>query len=163
MAIDRTVLHSYHFGLHFLKDLLQDIPEDKLTHQPHPGMNHPVWILGHLVTTMGFASMLAKASYQPPQGYQELFGMKSEPVGDAGQYPAMSELLAELDKAVAEVAPALTNIDEEALRSHMPEDGLRDLLPTVGDGLTFILNGHLWMHIGQLSAWRRACGMPPKF
>ena len=89
--------------------------------------------------------------------------MKSSPVDDASKYPDKATLLAELDKAVEAVAPGIASVSADALAAEMPDEGFRQMMPTVGDGLTFILNGHLWMHIGQLSAWRRACGMPPMF
>lgn len=163
MAIDKTVLHSYRFGIGFLKQLCQGIGDDQLTHQPKPGMNHPVWIVGHLVDTMGSVAQMAGASYKAPDGYAELFGIKSKPVGDATVYPALPELLAELDKAVAAVEPGLNNVGAEALAAQTPDEGFRQMMPTVGDGLTFLLTGHIWMHVGQLSAWRRACGMPALF
>jgi hypothetical protein len=35
---------------------------------------------------------------------------------------------------------------------------LRDSLPTVGDLLAHLMTTHPAAHLGQLSAWRRACG-----
>lgn len=163
MAIDKTVLHSYHEGIGFLKILLDGIDSDKLTHQPKPGMNHPVWIVGHLVESMTFLALMAGGSYQSPQGWSKLFGMKSKPVDDASVYPAMPELLAELDKAIAALEPGLSRIGADALAAQTPDEGFRQMMPTIGEGLTFMLTGHLWMHVGQLSAWRRACGMPALF
>jgi len=163
MAIDSTVMHSFHFSVGFLKSLLEGIGDDKMTHQPNPGMNHPAWITGHLVTSMEFGAKLAGASYKAPDGWGDLFGMKSTPSDDASKYPDMATLLAELDKAVAAVTPSLELITADALAAQMPDEGFRQMMPTVGDGLTFLINGHIAMHVGQLSAWRRACGMPPLF
>jgi hypothetical protein len=39
----------------------------------------------------------------------------------------------------------------------------KDALPTVRDGVAFLLTGHLGVHLGQLSAWRRMIGLPPLF
>ncbi len=163
MAIDSTVMHNYTFGLGFLKSLLEGIDDGKMTAQPKPGMNHPVWIVGHLIDTMGFTAKLAGATYKSPEGWDELFGFKSNPVDDAGKYPSMAALVAELDKAVEAVGPSLEMIDSAALAAEMPDEGFRKMMPTVGDGLAFLLNGHITMHLGQLSAWRRAQGMPPLF
>jgi hypothetical protein len=112
---------------------------------------------------MTFIAMMSGSSYKSPEGWSSLFGMKSTPVDDPKKYPAMSELLAELDKAVAAVGPGLSKVGAEALAAQMPDEGFRQMMPTIGDGLTFMLTGHLWMHVGQLSAWRRACGMPAMF
>jgi DinB superfamily len=163
MAIDSTVMHSFNFSVGYLKSLLEGIDGDKMTHQPSPGMNHPAWIVGHLVATMEFGAKLAGATYKAPDGWSDLFGMSSTPSDDASKYPDMATLLAELDKAVAAVTPSLESINSDALAAQMPDEGFRKMMPTVGDGLTFLINGHITMHIGQLSAWRRACGMPPLF
>ncbi len=163
MAIDSTVNHSFHFSVGFLKSLLEGIDTDKMAHQPSPGMNHPAWIVGHLVTAMEFGAKLAGATYKAPDGWSDLFGMKSEPSDDGSKYPDMTTLLAELDKSVAAVMPSLESIGSDALAAQMPDEGFRKMMPTVGDGLTFLINGHIAMHVGQLSAWRRACGMPALF
>jgi len=163
MAIDSTVMHNFHFGVGFLKSLLEGIDDAKMAHQPRPGMNHPAWITGHLVTAMEFTAKLAGGSYKAPEGWSDLFGTNSTPSDDASKYPDKAALLAELDKAVAAVAPSLESVEPEALSAQMPDEGFRKIMPTVGDGLTFLMNGHIAMHVGQLSAWRRACGMPPLF
>jgi DinB superfamily len=163
MAIDKTVMHSYKFSVGYLKSLLEGIDADKMTHQFFPGMNHPVWIVGHMAATMEFAAKMAGTSYQAPEGWGELFGMGSNPVDEAGKYPDLATLLAEWDKAIETVAPALEKLTEDVLAAEMPDEGFRQMMPTIGDGLTFILNGHIAMHAGQLSAWRRANGMPPLF
>lgn len=163
MAIDSTVMHSFQFSVGFLKNLLEGIDDDKMTQQPSPGMNHPAWIVGHLVSSMEFGAKLAGGSYKAPDGWGELFGMKSTPSDDASKYPDKAALLAELDKSVAAVTPSLESVSTEALAAQMPDEGFRKMMPTVGDGLTFLINGHITMHTGQLSAWRRANGMPPLF
>ena len=126
-------------------------------------MNHPLWIVGHLAHTNEFPAQLLGVEYKAPDGWDKLFGMKSVPVDDASKYPDLATLLAELDKGVAAVTPALASITPDALAAPMPDEQFRQMMPTVGDGLAFILASHFAMHLGQLSAWRRACGMPPTF
>lgn len=162
-VMHKTVMHSYHFGVGFLKQLLEGIESDKMTYQPMPGMNHPAWIVGHLVDTMGFIAELTGSQYRSPEGWPALFGMKSTPVDDLARYPSKAELIAELNKSVAELEPSLGCVTDTMLADAMPHEGFRKMMPTVADGLTFTLTAHFWMHIGQLSAWRRACGMPPSF
>jgi hypothetical protein len=36
-------------------------------------------------------------------------------------------------------------------------------LPIARDGVAFILTGHLGVHLGQLSSWRRMIGLPAMF
>ncbi len=160
MAIDTTVKHNFSFCINYLKMLLDGVEADKITQQPFAGANHPAWIIGHITISMEFAASLAGVEYKAPEGYEELFGMKSKPDSEPGKYPGLAALLAELDKSVESVTPGLESVTAEQLAAEMPNEGFRDLMPTVGDGLTFVLNGHITTHIGQLSAWRRANGMP---
>ncbi len=163
MSIDSTVKHSLKFNVGFLKTLLAGIEEDQMTHQPCPGMNHPAWIVGHLVVTMAGAAKIAGAGYVPPEGWPALFGKQSTPVGEAGAYPAKQTLLDELDKSIEALMPVMDQLDADALAAENPIEGFRERMPTVGDALTFIFNSHLGLHCGQLSAWRRAIGLPPLF
>ncbi len=163
MAIDSTVMHSFQFSVGYLKSMLEGIDNDQRAKQFFPEMNHPAWIVGHLAVTMEFASTLVGASYKSPEGWGELFGMGSTLLDDTSKYPDLSVLIAELDKGIAAVGPTLESISAEALAAEMPDEGFRKMMPTVGDGLTFLINGHITMHTGQLSTWRRANGMPPLF
>jgi len=156
-------MHNFHFGIGYLKMLLEGIDADKTTHQPYPGANHPVWIVGHIADSMGFGAQLAGVDYKAPDGYGALFGMNSSPEDAAAKYPDLAAVLAELDRAVGIIGPALEAVTDEQLAAEMPDEGFRKMMPTVGDGLTFLVNGHITTHVGQLSAWRRACGMPPLF
>jgi hypothetical protein len=38
---------------------------------------------------------------------------------------------------------------------------MRDLFPTIGAAINFYLIGHVQVHLGQISAWRRGMGLPP--
>ncbi len=163
MPVNSTVKHNFHFSVGYLKLLLEGIDAGKLAAQPLLGMNHPLWIVGHVACAIELCSNLSGANYKAPEGWDALFGMKSEPVGDASKYPDIQTLLAELDKGVESISPALDSITDAQLAAQMPDEGFRSKMPTIGDGLTFMLNGHVTFHVGQLSAWRRAIGLPPLF
>jgi len=51
----------------------------------------------------------------------------------------------------------------EKMASPNPNPRLKDGLPTVRDAVSFLLTGHLALHLGQLSAWRRMTGLAPMF
>ena len=40
---------------------------------------------------------------------------------------------------------------------------MKEGLPTIRDAVAFLLTGHLGVHLGQLSMWRRLLGLPPLF
>jgi hypothetical protein len=40
------------------------------------------------------------------------------------------------------------------------EGRIKEIFPFVGLAINFMLNNHNMMHVGQVSAWRRAMGLP---
>ena len=46
-----AILRSFAYNLHYANRLLTDIPAERMSEQPFPGMNHPTWIIGHLADT----------------------------------------------------------------------------------------------------------------
>ena len=53
MYENELALTAFLFDL--LMKLVADIPDEQLTVQPFPGMNHPAWILGHLAVAYDYA------------------------------------------------------------------------------------------------------------
>ncbi|MCE9630521.1 MAG: DinB family protein [Planctomycetia bacterium] len=45
------LLHAWNLNVGYAKRLVADIPDDKMTLQPAPDMNHAAWVLGHLACT----------------------------------------------------------------------------------------------------------------
>ncbi len=39
----------------------------------------------------------------------------------------------------------------------------KEVLPTLKEMTAFLLGGHMGVHLGQLSSWRRMIGLPPLF
>jgi hypothetical protein len=40
---------------------------------------------------------------------------------------------------------------------------VKEALPTLKEMMAFLLSGHVGVHLGQLSSWRRMIGLPPLF
>ena len=47
----QEAIHVNRFLVGFGQGLLSEIPDERMTEQPLPGVNHPAWILGHLALT----------------------------------------------------------------------------------------------------------------
>jgi hypothetical protein len=56
---------------------------------------------------------------------------------------------------------ALKSANDECFFAENPNEPMRDKFPTVGAMIGFYVGGHFMVHMGQLSAWRRACGLGP--
>ena len=119
------------------------------------GLNPPAWILGHLIYG---AQMMGGELGVPawmPQDWIELFRTGSTPrVGSS--YPNREQLLAALHEAQERLCAALRRAGEAGLNASLPDERCRATMPTIGHALVQVLIGHTAMHVGQLSAWRRA-------
>jgi hypothetical protein len=154
------VLHAYAFGLQTAKNLTNDIPDEKFCEQPGGVLNHPAFVLSHLACTSDFiCSMLGAPS--APRPWQKDFNSNAKPHGDRSKYPSKAELLATLEDGHVRVARAFEAVDEAVLakESEFAKWGF----PKVGDMVLHLLVAHEATHLGQLSMWRRAQGMPPLF
>lgn len=154
-------------NLDYANRLVADLSPDKMALQPNglPGagkpMNHAAWVLGHLAFVADFyATVLGGGQPAAPKHWGELFGMNSAPQPDASQYPAKDDLLKALvagrDRliAVARAKPAdfwSQPVADEKRRARFASNTVLAV---------HMLVNHDAIHLGQLSAWRRALGLP---
>jgi hypothetical protein len=123
-------------------------------------MNHAAWVLGHLTSV--FDSMIAVWGEKPTMSpeWKELFNVPSRPLPDRSKYPSKAELWDAYEKAYRRIVERVRQARPEEFDQEFPNPRLRPLLPTVGMAMVHILTSHQGQHLGQLSAWRRAQGMP---
>jgi hypothetical protein len=150
-------------SLGYGEKLVADIPADVFTHMPHPTMNHPAFIIGHLslypnriLAMMGLDKLVV-----PKAGYPELFQAGVACVAQDGRYPGKDELVGYYRERYAAVIDAVSRADDEVFARENPLEGrIKEMFPIVGLAVNFMLNNHHMMHLGQISAWRRAMALP---
>lgn len=155
----RHLLHTWNLSLSYARRLVADVAEERMALQPAPGMNHAAWVLGHLACTGDMFGGLVGLDPVCPSGWQPMFDWNSTPVADPARYPSKAELLAALDAVHGGIGATLPRVPESRWGEMMPIEEIRGFLPTLGDGFVFVMTAHENMHLGQLSAWRRAQGM----
>jgi hypothetical protein len=139
---------------------MRDIPDERMTEQPTGVVNHPAWQIGHLTVVLDSAGkILGQEAVKGDEDGQK-YGFGSQPLPDRGQYPSKDEMMADLLAAQERVKAGLEAATAEALGSANPNESMKDILPTLGDMVTFMATGHYGMHLGQVAAWRRAAGLP---
>lgn len=125
--------------------------------------NHPAFVYGHLsvypdkiLPDLGFASIA-----KPDQKWIDLFEAgavcKDDPSGTI--YPAMETIVGRFRERHAALLEALPGVSDDTLAAINPNEQARQRLPTLGARLNFYLTGHMMMHLGQISAWRRMMGL----
>ena len=161
----KEIINQYDFNLAFARKLVEDLTADQMTTCPSIGFeNHPAFTLGHLVT--GSALMIEDmgGQYQIPEGWSELFLRKGPgdprlPNDDKTLYPLRAYLLTELEKQHEQVKQLLNKLDDNKL-SELIQWRFSSFMPTLKDLIVFMCINHEAMHLGQLSAWRRAMKLP---
>ncbi|MFM8578992.1 MAG: DinB family protein [Planctomycetaceae bacterium] len=125
--------------------------------------NHPAFVYGHL--SLYAPKMLLQIGHPAPAvppHFEDLFSKdaacRDDPDGDL--YPPMTEVLDYFREGHRMVTAALRSTPNERFDLPNPATGrMRELFPTIGSAQAFYCGGHMMMHLGQVSAWRRAEGL----
>lgn len=157
-------LTQYAFQGQLLQTLMRDIADADLARQPCPGMNHPAWIVGHLALISDLSLVPHGHTLLTPEAERALYRSGSEPQPDRSLYPAKSVLVERLAAIHDQMLQTVPRISADFLsQPHgLPMEALK-ALPTHGHLLSHVLTTHEALHLGQLSAWRRAMGFKPLF
>lgn len=142
--------------------LVRDLREEQMIAQPVAGvtMNHPAWVLSHLnVYAPIAAAMIRGEAFEDPADHR--YGRNSRVVNDAAEYPARDSLIDAYWRTHEDALRALDAADDGVLNMPTPLERWRSSKPTVGAMLLELMVKHESVHLGQLSAWRRAMGLPP--
>jgi len=151
------ILNSYRLLIADARRMVSDIPDSQMSAQPL-GLNPPAWILGHLVySAQQIGGELGLAPWLP-QPWIHAFRTGSRPA-EQSTYPPKSELLAALDDAFERISRQVRTIAEAGLLQPLPDERWRTSFPTLAHAIVHILAAHTSLHLGQLSAWRRASGL----
>ncbi len=153
-------------GLNFARQatlgLFEDIPDNKVCHQPCAGANHALWVLGHLACTDEF--FLNKVGGKPFnrfEKWQGIFFMGSKPTPNVSDYPPVSEVKQALDRNRQQLIDWFKSMSETQLLTPLPED-FKNFAANRANLMTAIA-WHEGLHTGQLSVVRKSLGIAPKF
>jgi hypothetical protein len=143
--------------------LVADLDVQQMVAQPASNpdapSNHPAWVLSHLnVYVPLIASIIKGETFEDPKGHK--FGMQSRPVADASEYATKEQLVAEFLEGHEQVAELLGNADDSIFAQPVMLPRWKDVMPTAGVALPYLMLNHENGHLGQISAWRRIQGMP---
>jgi hypothetical protein len=159
-----AILDGLNVSLRYAELLLQDIPAEKFTHMPHPTMNHPAFCIGHLALYPDKALKLVgmEDGVVEKPGYAELFEASATCVDDPDRYPPKDEVVAYFFDRYRAIQQHLPEVPESTLQQPFKGEGrAANMFQTVASAVNFYMNCHTMLHLGQISAWRRAVGLPP--
>lgn len=152
-------LHVMGVARGFLNKGLEDFKGAEWTRQPSPGVNHALFIAGHLaVSDAFFLQTIGGSTRAVPEGWNELFGMGAEPKADASAYPTAEKALRAMEQARKDLVAHFRSLDDAALAAavHEPLNNVADCVA----GLTSFIAMHDGIHTGQLLSVRKAMQKP---
>lgn len=159
MSAMQHVVWAYQSNLEYAKKLVADLSEAQMTARPAgTTMNHPAWILGHLSMPQIWLKDMFKLPTVAPARWAEMFNYMTQP--GQGPYPAKAELVAMLEQTHQMLTALAGRLTDAQLAAPVEDEEMRQYSPTAGDGLVGLMTTHESLHLGQLSAWRRAMGLP---
>ncbi len=148
--------------LRYTEQLVNTIPADIFAKMPMPDLNSPAFYIGHL-STYGdrVCTMLGRNDLVTPMPYSvDLFKAGAVCLDQPGLYPSKETLVSTFFERQRRAIEAFTTADSKTLAAENPAEGrFRELFPTIGSAVCFMLLAHPMMHLGQISAWRRAMGL----
>lgn len=159
------IADSAELSLGYGKRLLTAVSDTDFACFAKPGgqtvnSNHPAFIYGHLSL---YPSRVIKelghdaSSYEPTEQYNELFNASAKCQDDPQRmiYPSMDEIVERFMRSYEAAIAAVRETGDEIFHSENPNEKMRSKFGTRGAMHGFYLGGHVMMHMGQMSAWRR--------
>ena len=159
-----TILDLHAMINGFLIEIIEGIPDSRMTEQPGFIVNHPAWTLSHLNAYAGvLLTMLDDPSVSPSMADAEMewFGYGTTPVPDPDAYATKRELLNRLRERNTRLAAAVAEKHADYFPRPSPEK-YHPHAPTIGHIAIMLLVAHPPHHLGQLKQWRRAAGIAGK-
>lgn len=158
-----VICRQLDFNLAYAKKLVEDLTEEQMVTQPSNGFeNHPAFTLGHLVSGGALTVEDLGGKFEMPEGWAGVFlrngpGDPTLPLKQG--YPNKQLLLSELEKQHEAIKSALRKTSTQKFEQPL-KWRFDKYMPTLLDATVFMCVNHEAMHLGQLSAWRRAMSLP---
>ncbi len=153
-------LHSFAYSLDFLREQVADVAPSSMTAQAGAAVNHPTWVIGHLISTCEQLSLAIGAPAWLPTDWHARYGTGSAPVADASRYESRAQLLDMLREAQARITAAAQGLSDSQLDTPFPDESLLPVFPTLRHAVLHVLVAHTAYHIAQVAAWRKAMNLP---
>jgi len=163
-SLGNLIADSLQTSLGYAERLLKNVPADRFARFAAPGgvvveSNHPAFIYGHLSL---YAPKILRQIGHPapgvPDGFELAFSKDAKCVDDldGDLYPKKDEIVNYFLEGHRMLTGALRSTPDATFDQPNPAEGpMRDRFPTIGSVQAFYCGGHMMMHLGQMSSWRR--------
>ncbi|MFM7244510.1 MAG: DinB family protein [Planctomycetaceae bacterium] len=167
-SLGNVIADSLQLSLGYAERLLKNVPAERAARFARPGgvvveSNHPTFIYGHLsLYAPKILRLIGHPAPPVPDGFELVFSKDAKCVDDVDGdlYPTLDQVVAFFLEAHRMTMGALRSTPDTAFEQPNPAEGrMKELFPTIGSAQAFYCGGHMMMHLGQMSAWRRMAGL----
>ena len=169
-TIGNMIADSLDLEVGYAKKLVEGISAAQFGRFVTPGgqpieSNHPSFCLGHLslyAVRMLNQLGLDTSGFGITDRFAEVYSKDAKCVDDVDGniYPPMDEVVDKFAAAYDATIKALREVSDQNMQQPNPAGGrLTELFPTLGSVFAFYSGGHMMVHLGQVSAWRRMQGL----
>lgn len=161
MFTPASIVYAWDNQLGYALALLDDLADEQFILRPQGTMNHPAWIVGHIAAYHPVVVQLLRGEPVDDPKDDPLFGFNGRgPLDELAPYGSKQELVDRFAAGHETVAQALLNAKPTDFTRPPSLPRWAKQYPTVEFMLPDLLLHHESLHIGQLSLWRRAAGLP---
>ena len=166
-SLGNVIADSLQLSVGYAERLLKGVSSERFARFATVGgvtveSNHPAFIYGHLSL---YAPKILRQIGHPappvPDQFEVRFSKEAKCVDDldGDLYPPMDEIVAFFLEGHRMVSGALRGTPDSVFDQPNPAEGrMKELFPTIGSVQAFYCGGHMMMHLGQMSGWRRMAG-----
>ena len=167
-SLGNVIADSLQLSLGYADRLLKGMPAERFARFAVVGgqvveSNHPAFVYGHLsLYAPKILHQIGSPAPAIPEGFELRCSKDATCVDDADLdlYPSMEEIVTFFHEGHRMVTGALRSTPDDVFQQPNPAEGrMKELFPTIGSVQTFYCGGHMMMHLGQVSAWRRMEGL----
>lgn len=169
-SLGNVIADSLQQSLRYGERLLKDVPASRAARFAAPGgvvveSNHPAFIYGHLsLYAPKILRLIGHPAPPVPDGFELAFSKEAACVDDVDGdlYPSLDDIVAFFLEGHRMTIGALRSTSDAVFDQPNPAEGrMQELFPTIGSVQAFYCGGHMMMHLGQMSGWRRMEGLGP--
>ena len=161
-TIIQGLIFSWNKNADYAQRLVADLSDEQIVSQPVADgapANHAAWVLSHLnVYVPIISSIIDGNEFEDPKTHT--FGMQSKPESDRAIYESKDALISTFVQGHEKVAAQLQDASSDLFDKSVTLPRWKEVMPTAGIALPYLMILHENTHLGQLSAWRRVLGLP---
>lgn len=167
-SLGNTIADSLQCSLGYAERLLKGVPDAECARfarisEKVISSNHPAFIYGHLsLYAPRVLEQLERVTPAISDHFQRVFSKDANCIDDPDGtiYPPMAEITNYFRVGHQTLVEALRSTSDTLFQKPNPAEGrMAELFPTLGSLHNFYCSGHLMVHLGQMSAWRRMYGL----